>query len=228
MNTARFSARAQGWVGAAQAWLRNTGWRRSFNARAQCWAGAILLAALTLTPLRAALESAMSTQMLIQFPALMLAGALLSAAVPAALRRWLAPWNALGISGLVAIALALAVLMIPRVLDLVLVDIRVEAAKIIALLLCGALLRHSWRMGGLLIQAFFLGNMLPMMGVAGWLYQSAPQRLCNAYLLDDQQQLGQGLIWLSVAIALIWLTHALRQFIKAPALPISAKEARSD
>lgn len=199
-----------------------------FSARVQNWVGATLLAGLTFTPLRATLESAMSLHMLIQFPALLLAGALLSTATSGALRRQLAPWNALGISGLVALSLSLAVLMIPRVLDLALIDIRVEAAKIIALVLCGALLRHSWRMGGLLIQAFFLGNMLPMMGVSGWLYQSAPERLCNAYLLDDQQSLGQGLIWLSVVIALIWLAHAVQQFIKAPSLSIPAKEARSD
>jgi hypothetical protein len=182
----------------------------------QVCAGAAILAALTLTPLRPALESAMSTHMLIQFPALMLGGALLSAAVPAALRHRLASWNSLGISGLVAVALSLAVLMIPRVLDLALTSAAVETAKIISLMLCGALLRHSWRMGGLLIQAFFLGNMLPMMGVVGWLYSNASQRLCNAYLLDDQQNLGNGLVWLSVAIALVWLVHAGRVVMARP------------
>lgn len=182
----------------------------------QVWTGAALLAALILTPLRPALESAMSTHMLIQFPALMLGGALLSAAVPAALRHRLAPWNGLGISGLVAVALSLAVLMIPRVLDLALINPAIEAAKILALISSGALLRHSWRMGGLLIQAFFLGNVLPMMGVVGWLYSNASQRLCNAYLLDDQQNLGNGLVWLSVAIALVWLMHAGRAVMARP------------
>lgn len=187
-----------------------------FSARAQSWVGLGLLAILILSPLRAALESSMSRHMLIQYPALMLTGALLSAAVPNALRRRLTPWNTLGLSGFVAVALCLAVLMIPRVLDLALIDPGVEAGKIIALIVVGALLRHSWRIGGLLIQAFFLGNTLPMMGVVGWLYESAPVRLCNAYRLDDQQNLGQGLIWLSVAIALIWLTHAGRCVVARP------------
>ncbi len=182
----------------------------------QAWIGTALLAGLILDPLRTALEAAMSTHMLIQFPGLMLGGALFSARTPTRLRRLLAPWNRMGISGLVAIALGLAVLMIPRVLDLALTDPAIETAKILTLASCGALLRHSWRGGGLLIQAFFLGNMLPMMGVAGWLYASAPQRLCNAYLLDDQQNLGNGLVWLSVAIALIWLVHAGRAVMARP------------
>ena len=186
------------------------------GARAQSWVGFGLLTILILTPLHAALESSMSRHMLIQYPALMLSGALLSAAVPGVLRRRLAPWNALGLSGFVAVALCLAVLMIPRVLDLALVNPGIEAGKTAALIVSGALLRHSWQIGGLLIQAFFLGYTLPMMGVVGSLYESAPARLCNAYLLDDQQNLGQGLIWLSVAIALIWLARAGRCLMARP------------
>jgi hypothetical protein len=186
------------------------------SARAQSWIGFGLLAILVLTPLHAALESSMSRHMLIQYPALMLSGALLSASVPRVLRCRLAPWNALGLSGFVAVALCLAVLMIPRVLDLALVNPGIEAGKTAALIVSGALLRHSWQIGGLLIQAFFLGYTLPMMGVVGSLYESAPARLCNAYLLDDQQNLGQGLIWLSVAIALIWLAHAGRCVMARP------------
>lgn len=184
--------------------------------RAQSLAGLALLAILVTTPVRAALESSMSLHMLLQFPGLMLGGALLSAAAPMRMRRLLAPWNELGISGLVAVVLSLTVLMIPRVLDLALVEPGVEAAKIAALAACGALLRHSWHMGGLLIQAFFLGNLLPMMGVVGSLYDNAPIRLCNAYLLGDQQRLGQGLVGLSIAIALIWLAYAARIVMRRP------------
>ena len=196
------------------------------SARAQVWLGAGLLAALVLTPLRPWLESGMSVHMLIQFPALMLAGALLSSAAPDRLRRALAPWNALGVSGLAAVTLGLAVLMIPRVLDLALVNPWVEVAKIITLVSCGALLRPSWRMGGLLIQGFFLGNLLPMMGVVGWLFEDSPLRLCNAYRLDDQQWLGQGLIWLSCGIALVWMLRALRTIMQSS--PPQAPARRAD
>lgn len=172
------------------------------------WFGGVLLAALMLPPLRSALESSMSWHMLAQYPALMTVGALFAAGVPTTLRRRLAAWNTLGISGLTAVALILAVLMIPRVLDLALVDFRVEAAKVAALLFAGALLLPSWRVAGRVVQGFFLGNVLPMMVVVGALYQDAPMRLCNAYLLDDQRQLGQALVWTAGVLASLWLTQS--------------------
>jgi hypothetical protein len=47
-------------------------------------------------------------------------GALLAAALPPRARAAVARWNAHGIAGLVAVAVTLAVLMVPRVLDLAL------------------------------------------------------------------------------------------------------------
>ena len=78
-----------------------------------------------------------------------------------------------------ASALLLTILMIPRVLDLALVDGRIELVKWLALLLCGAAVRLSWQPAGLLVQGFFLGNVLPMMVVVGYLFESSPVRLCN-------------------------------------------------
>jgi hypothetical protein len=68
--------------------------------------------------------------------------------------------------------------------------------------LAGAALRLSWRPAGLVVQGFFLGNVLPMTAVVGQLYIDAPLRLCNAYLLDDQARLGQWLIALAALLAL--------------------------
>ena len=73
------------------------------------------------------------------------------------------------------------------------------------LVLCGAAVRVSWRPAGLLVQGFFLGNVLPMTAVAGQLYQDSPMRLCNAYLLDDQVRLGRMLVGIAVAMALAWM-----------------------
>jgi hypothetical protein len=172
--------------------------------------GLALLVAVMLPPLRHLLESSMSLHMLVQYPALLLAGALLAAAVPPRTRRRLAAWNMLGISGLSAFSFALAVLMIPRVLDMALIDARVEAAKVVALLFAGAVLAPSWRAAGLVVQGFFLGNVLPMTVIVGTLYQDAPQRLCNAYRLDDQQQLGLALVWAAALVALGWLLQVGR------------------
>lgn len=178
-----------------------------------------LLLLMLLPPLRDAIEARMSTHMLVQFPALLLTGALLAAPLARRWSRGLQRWNELGISGLVAVALTMALLMVPRVLDLALVDPRVEALKLLALLASGAALAVSWQRAGTVMQAFFLGNMLPMLAVVGTLYQDAPTRLCNAYLLGDQQRLGAALVWLAVGIVVLWLLSlggALKRRAPAP------------
>ena len=176
-------------------------------------AAAVLLMLLALPAARHYLEATMARHMLLQFPLLALCGFVLAAKLP---RQWQAGmnrWNGHGITGLFATALVLALLMIPRVLDLALIDGRIELAKWLALILCGAALRLSWQPAGLLVQGFFLGNVLPMTVVVGYLFESSPVRVCNAYLLDDQERLGQGLIWISAAIALVWFGSIVRTFM---------------
>ena len=175
--------------------------------RTQAALGLALCVVLAWPPLRQALEASMWRHMVLQFPLLMAAGALLAAALPPRARGAVARWNAHGIAGLVLVACVLAVLMVPRVLDLALRDPAIEAAKVAVLLGAGAALRLSWRAAGLVVQGFFLGNMLPMTAVVGQLYIDAPLRLCNAYLLDDQARLGQWLIALAVLLALGWLAQ---------------------
>jgi len=180
----------------------------SRSARWQTAAILLLLSLMLLPPVRRMTESSMTAHMLIQYPCLMLLGALLVQELPA---RWVSAaqrWNELGIAGLVGSALTLAVLMVPRVLDLALVDGRVEALKLIALVASGAALRLSWQRAGLVVQAFFLGNMLPMTIVVGTLYQDSGARVCNAYRLDDQQALGLALVLIAIVTAALWLLHA--------------------
>ena len=175
--------------------------------RPQAALGLALCVVLAWPALRHALEASMWRHMVLQFPLLMAAGALLAAALPPRARGAVARWNAHGIAGLVLVAGVLAVLMVPRVLDLALRDPAIEAAKVAVLLGAGAALRLSWRAAGLVVQGFFLGNVLPMTAVVGQLYIDAPLRLCNAYLLDDQARLGQWLIALAVLLALAWLAQ---------------------
>lgn len=184
-------------------------------------AGAALLALLALPVSRHALESGMTLHMLVQYPLLAGCGFLLAGALPASWRIRIERWNALGVSGLLATALVLGVLMIPRVLDLALVDGRVELAKWLALLACGAALRLSWRSAGLLVQGFFLGNVLPMTAVAGQLYQDSPIRLCNAYLLDDQVRLGQALVGICIAVAVAWFARLVWTLMRREATAAS-------
>lgn len=185
-------------------------------ARGAPWAaaaGAALLALLALPPVREAMESRMAAHMLLQFPALIAAGALLAGGCPDAVRGRIARWNALGLAGLSASAAVLALSMIPRLLDLALADARIDAVKWLALLLCGAALRWSWRPAGLVVQGFFLGNVLPMTAVVGIVYQDAADRLCNGYRLDEQTFVGASLVWLSIAVAVAWLAQVGRASI---------------
>jgi len=175
-------------------------------------AAAAGLALLALPPVRGLLEASMTLHMLVQFPLLVLAGFLLARMIPAPWRLRADAWNAHGIAGLLASALVLMVLMIPRLLDLSLLDARIEAAKFLALLACGTALQLSWRRAGLLVQGFFLGNLLPMTAAAGQWFQDTPVRLCNAYLLDDQLRLGQGLVLLSIVVAAGVIVHVVRRY----------------
>ena len=166
----------------------------------------------------------MTLHMLVQYPLLALCGALLAGRLPAG---WIKPdrigssaqndWNAHGMTGLFASAVILAILMIPRVLDLALVSAPAELAKIAALLFCGAAIRLSWQAAGWLVQGFFLGQVLPMTAVVGTLYESSPVRVCNAYLLGDQVLLGQLLVWIAAAVALAWLAGLFRHLMRSDA-----------
>lgn len=187
---------------------------------------ALMLPALLALPVaRHFLEGSMTLHMLVQYPLLALGGALLSGRLPA----WIKPdptgrgagngWNAHGMTGLFATALILAILMIPRVLDLALVSAPAELAKIAALLCCGAAIRLSWQAAGWLVQGFFLGQVLPMMAVVGTLYESSPVRVCNAYLLGDQVLLGRLLVWIAAGVALAWLAGLFRRLMRSDAGP---------
>lgn len=176
--------------------------------------GLALLAVLALPVARHWLEASMWRHMLLQFPLWMAAGAWLAATLRPGMRAALARWNAHGVSGLVLAGTVLAVLMVPRVLDLALREPGVEAAKCAALLLAGAALRLSWPAAGLVVQGFFLGNLLPMMVVVGQLFIDSPLRLCNAYLLDDQERLGQWLIAVAAVLGVTWLGHAAWRLVR--------------
>lgn len=171
------------------------------------YTAAALALALLLAVTRRTLEQSMALHMLLQFPVLVLIGMMLVGQVSPTWQARAARWNAYGITGLAFVSIVAALGMVPRLLDLALVDIRVEIVKCALLILCGIALRLSWRRAGIVVQLFFLGNVLPMMAIAGSLYVDTPQRLCNAYRLDEQLWVGQGLIWLAAGLGGIWLTR---------------------
>jgi hypothetical protein len=156
------------------------------------------------------LEASMLRHMLLQLPLLGVAGWLLAARWPVVRRA--AVFDEHGVTILTALLFVSAYWMVPRALELSLNDGPVDAAKFASLLAIGALLPGALTRANTVIQLFFLGNFCAMTAIAGMLYQDLPQRLCNAYLLDDQVTTGVALVASSVAVALVWSVLQWRTF----------------
>ncbi|MFD2273277.1 hypothetical protein ACFS07_25365 [Undibacterium arcticum] len=94
--------------------------------------------------------------------------------------------------------------MIPKTLEHALVSPTEEFLKFVLIFINGLILPASLSRANKVIQLFFLGNFAGMMAIVGMLYQEAPQRLCNYYLLDDQAFTGTGLVTWSIILPLLW------------------------
>jgi len=174
---------------------------------------------LWITPLRQLLESRILPHMLVELPLLFIAGwALARALGPRA--RLPAAIDAHGLLGLTWVSAVSALWMIPSMLDLSLLDIRLQWAKYLAWLLAGIAARGSLPRAGAVVGVFFLGNIAWMLATAGLLFQEAPQRLCVSYLLDEQIVTGQGLVFFAVLIG----TLAVRR-LPGPISPAKACHA---
>lgn len=167
--------------------------------------GILMLFTLGMPDLRSVMEGDMVLHMLLQFPLIVLAGWLLAKGISTAIRTSFRKWNYAGISGLILASMVLMFWMLPRAIDMVLVNNKLELIKFISLSLAGAALELSWWGAGMLVRGFFLGNLLPMMMIVGWMYVEAPVRICNAYLSSDQLRTGNGLLALSISGCLIWI-----------------------
>lgn len=193
---------------------------------ADAWAipGAAMAACLAMPGARDALESSMPLHMLLQIPALVLAGFMMAAGVPERARRFLRTCNAHGLSGWIYASLAMAFWMLPRALDESIAEESMAVAKFLVLITAGMAIRLSWRVSSPIVQLFFVGNWAWMSATAGLLYVESPQRLCNAYLASDQVVSGHGLLAQAVLIPLLWgyLHHRLREGCPAPAAAITA------
>lgn len=163
------------------------------------------------------LTQLMSLHMLVQIPMLLMAG--LFAEQAYRLRRrdaevqnftgHLWSMNEYGVPGLIWVSLVSMIWMIPKALDDALVDWRIAGFKYIGMPVSGWLLGASIRRAPTIVKLFFLGNFCWMSAIAGIIYLEQPARLCNAYLLDDQDWTGRGLIALAILIPLAWLAwHA--------------------
>ena len=170
--------------------------------------------ALSLPPLRVLIELSMVWHMLVQMPLLVAAGAASSAVAGDFLTRW----NRFGLTGFMLAQCITAYWMVPAMIDRAVVLPGADAAKLVTLWLAGAALRQGWVQSNLAVQLFFVGYGLPMMAWLGFFLASSERRLCNAYSLDSQLQAGQGLVALSIALALWWATSLRHHLVPSQAV----------
>lgn len=162
-------------------------------------AGFALILLALLPPLSAIWQARLLTHILIQYPLLIAAGALAGAALAHA---WPARWSAA--PALLAAVLALIFWLLPRWIDAALATPLADLAKAGCLvLLVGLPLGWGWTQAGAVLRGFAWANAISMLVVMGWLQLAVPARLCNAYLLDDQRQLGVAILMLAALMLTI-------------------------
>jgi hypothetical protein len=160
-----------------------------------------LFAVLLVPSVRNALEASMPAQMLVQIPLLAAVGWLALSLVPESTRMRIARCNASGITGLLVASLASAYWMLPRLLDAAVADPLVDVGKYVSVpVLIGLPLALSWSGAGFVVRGVFLAEAIASLFRVGWLYRVSPVRLCSAYPLGDQQQLGLYMLVLGSAL----------------------------
>ena len=179
------------------------------------WSGPILLGLLLAT--HAPLEASMLRHMLVQLPLLVVCGALLRPwlRLPTELTRM----DGQGLTTFTAAVFITTYWMIPRALEQALFEPLAALAKFASLLVLGAALPGALRRAHVVVQLFFVANICAMMAIAGMLYRELPQRLCNAYLLDDQSVTGTALVVLALVLGAAWCIVNARHFADPPERP---------
>lgn len=146
-------------------------------------------------------------------------------ALPASSVAWSAKWDCCGISGLVMVALTSVFWMLPRALDSAVTDPLIAIAKYVSVpFLIGLPLAMSWPRMTFIVRGVFLLESIATFFRLGWLFLVSPERLCNLYLLEDQQRLGQSLLLVGAAFCL-WIAWKL-VFGRFASLPAAAVAPR--
>ncbi|MDT3670934.1 MAG: hypothetical protein ROZ37_11465 [Aromatoleum sp.] len=190
------------------------------------WAAGVLYLLLATPPARAWLEATMSAHMLAQIPLLAALGFVACRLLPERTQDALLD-RAGGIVPCVLLAtFASSYWMLPRALDEALARGAVEAAKFVSLpVLVGLPLALAWRRLGTLGRGFVWTNFFSMLAVLGWLYIAAPVRVCNSYLVDQQESTGWLMVWIAVLMFVGWLGSL---FVGGKGNPASLQSSSSE
>jgi hypothetical protein len=159
--------------------------------------------------MRAWLESSMVLHMLVQIPLLAWTGycsghAWMRSQPAGATGRALGivqSFNAGGVTGILGASFVMALWMLPRLLDLARLDGFADAIKFISVPFAGLAVALSWPRLPAIARAVVHLEVIATLARFGWGYLAADQRLCLAYLTEDQQVAGELLLWLGGAYA---------------------------
>ena len=169
---------------------------------------------IAVTPAGSYLESFLLGHVLIEIPLLIIIGITAGSLMKP---RWSGVLNAISIPGLLLACFTLAFWMIPRWLDASLNNEFVASIKYLSLpLLVGIPLALCWHSLHPIARGMVKIEFVAMLLRLGWLYLISPNRLCNNYLLSEQQELGYAFIILGFAFGLIWLIQVF--FVSADSL----------
>ncbi|WP_415902508.1 hypothetical protein ACMXYR_00630 [Neptuniibacter sp. QD29_5] len=169
----------------------------------------INLLLLTVGPLSELLEEQMVLHLLFQLPVLVLFGWFAGEILPKHWQTYLNRYNWQGITGVVVITVVGLFWMLPSALDAAL-DSNVYAfAKVTSMLLLGCTWSLTHRCIHPLVKGVFLLELWAMLGRFGYLFKVSPDRLCNNYLLGEQQLVGHILLTLSIVIGALWVAKIL-------------------
>ena len=188
-------------------------WPATDPARAAL-AAAALGAVLATPPARAALESSMTLHMLVQLPLLAAIGFVVGRAwlharrggAVARARDFAQSFNVGGATGIIAASFVMVLWMLPRLLDLARLDPGADALKFITVAGAGLAVALSWPRLPVIARAVVHLEAIATLLRFGWGYLAAEERLCLAYLADDQSRAGLLLIAAGAAwaVAVAW------------------------
>ncbi len=155
--------------------------------------------------LRDGLERDPVTHVLLQLPLLALAGALIVQPVLEGKNWRNSSFFGGGLAPILIAIFSIAFWMLPRSIDAALTDPRMEMAKFTTVpILIGASLAIGWPRAHPLLRAFLKAEAVSMLAVMAFLYTHAPVRICNAYLVSDQERLGLGFLLAAITCAVLW------------------------
>ena len=166
-------------------------------------AGSVLWLLIALTPLGSFLEASLLGHVLVEIPLLVCIGIMAGNLVRPRISRAL---DGISIPCVLLASFTLVFWMIPRWLDASLNDEFIAFMKYTSVpLLIGIPLALCWHNLHPVARGVVKIEFLAMLFRLGWIYLVAPDRLCNNYLLSEQQQLGNMLIVLGFLVGAIWL-----------------------